>query len=124
MESVKSFTDLRTWQEAHSLTLEIYRLTALFPKTETYGLVSQLRRAVSSIPTNIAEGMGRASTKDFIRFLMHSRGSSQEVLYQILLAKDLGYIQEDVHATLSVRLNGLAAGINAHIASLERFVPL
>ena len=121
MGEVKSFFDLRTWQEGHQLALEIYRATKEWPREEQYGLTSQIRRAAISVPSNIAEGMGRGSSKDFTRFLVTSRGSIQEVLYQLLLAKDLGYSHQDFYQKISSRYNGLAAGMNAHISKLQKY---
>lgn len=118
MAQVTSFKQLRTWQEAHKLVLEIYEVTKVFPKEESYGLTSQLRRAAVSIPSNIAEGMGRQSTKEFIRYNIQARGSIQEVLYQLLLCKDLGYLMDQDYTDLAFRYDGLNVGINKHINSL------
>lgn len=118
MGTIKSFFDLRTWKQSHELTLEIYRQTARFPKEELYGLTSQLRRAAVSIPSNIAEGMGRHGTKDLIRFLIQARGSIQEVIYQLYLSKELGYILPDECEQLIAKYDGVGMGLNAHIAKL------
>jgi four helix bundle protein len=75
--------------------MHVYRITQKFPEDERYGLVSQLRRAVASIPTNIAEGCGRNGEREFARFLSIAAGSASEVEYQLLLAHDLNYIQDD-----------------------------
>ncbi len=83
---------LAVWRKAHELTLAIYTSTARFPKDEMYGLTSQLRRAASSVPANIAEGCGRGSSADLARFLQIALGSASEVEYHLILAKDLGYI--------------------------------
>ena len=88
---MKDFRSLKVWEKAHSFTLEIYGLTRLFPKEELYGLTSQIRRASSSIPTNIAEGCGRGSDADFKRFLQIAFGSASETEYLLLLSKDLKY---------------------------------
>jgi len=90
---VQDFRDLRVWQKSHELVLRIYRVTEDFPKTETYGLVSQIRRAGASIPTNIAEGCGRGTDADFARFLQIALGSASEVDYQLILCRDLKYIE-------------------------------
>lgn len=119
MENVRSFADLRTWKEGHALALEVYTFTKRFPQDERYGLMAQLRSAAVSVPSNIAEGMGRGSAKDLIRFLMHARGSTQEVISQLYLAKDLGYCSSQDFKVLSDRYHGLAAGINSHISSLR-----
>lgn len=91
---MRNFNDLLVWNYAHTLTLKIYHETTTFPSSETYGLSSQMRRAASSIPTNIAEGCGRLSNADFKRFLIISIGSCSELEYQLLLAKDLFYIKD------------------------------
>lgn len=91
---MRNFNDLLVWNYAHSLTLKIYHETTSFPPPETYGLISQMRRSASSIPTNIAEGCGRLSNADFKRFLIISIGSCSELEYQLLLAKDLLYIKD------------------------------
>ncbi|HEY5686045.1 MAG TPA: four helix bundle protein [Acidimicrobiia bacterium] len=87
---MRNYRRLDVWQDSHSLTLDMYRLSARFPVGERYGLTSQLRRAAASIPTNIAEGAGRRTPADYARFLDIALGSTNEVEYQILLARDLG----------------------------------
>lgn len=91
---------LRVWQHSHQLTLDIYRITASFPKVERYGLVSQIRRAATSVPSNIAEGCRRGSNPDFARFLQIALGSANEVDYQLLLARDLGYLEEEAYGAI------------------------
>ncbi len=90
---MKDFKSLLVWDKAHLLVLEIYKIE--LPKEELYGLSSQIRRAGSSIPTNIAEGCGRGSDLDFKRFLQIAFGSACEVEYLLILCKDLEYIQQD-----------------------------
>jgi len=84
---IKSFQDLEIWQLAHKLVLEIYSLTDKLPKKEEYRLTSQIIRAAISIPANIAEGMGRFSTKEFIHYLLITRGSLEELRYYIISRK-------------------------------------
>lgn len=91
---MRDFRQLRVWEEAHLLTLKIYQITKDFPKEELFTLTNQIRRASSSIPTNIAEGCGRETSKDYAHFLQIALGSSFELDYQILLVKDLKYIDE------------------------------
>lgn len=91
---MQNYKDLQVWKKSHELTLEIYKVTKSFPKEEIFALVSQLRRASASIPTNIAEGSGRFTKKDFASFLQISLGSAQEVEYLILLSKELNFINE------------------------------
>src|SRR6266567_5285840 len=90
-----SFRDLRVWQEAMRLTAEIYKSTANFPKHEQYGLTQQIRRAAVSVPSNIAEGKGHHSDKEFVRFLLHARGSLLELQTQLLIAKELQYFRTE-----------------------------
>ena len=91
---MRSYRDLRVWQHSMDLAEEIYRLTDRFPKHEQYGLTSQLRRAAVSVASNIAEGKGRQTDKDFVNFLYHARGSLLEVETQIQLARRLKYLTE------------------------------
>ena len=88
---MKDFKELKVWTRAHELTLAVYQLTRSFPREELFGLTSQLRRSAASIGANIAEGCGRRSDGELTRFLQIARGSSSELEYQLLLAKDLGY---------------------------------
>lgn len=98
---MRDFRKLIIWQRSHQLTLAVYRISKSFPKEEIFGLTSQMRRAVSSIPTNIAEGCGRASNKDFAHFLQIAIGSATEVEYQLLLAHDINYINDDDYQALT-----------------------
>ena len=86
----RTFQDLLVWQKAHAFVLEAYRLTATFPRSETYGLALQMRRAAVSIPANIAEGFRRRSKADKARFLNMAEGSVEECRYFLILTKDLG----------------------------------
>lgn len=87
----KSFEDLDVWKKAHAFVLEVYRLTEAFPKHELYGLTSQLRRAAVSIPANLAEGFGKPTKPDKLKFYGISQGSVEECRYYLILARDLGY---------------------------------
>ena len=88
MGKINSFQDLEIWKLSHQLVLNIYKITESFPKKEEYRLISQLIRAITSIPTNIAEGMGRYTRKEFINFLLIARGSVEECKYLLLLSND------------------------------------
>ena len=91
---LKTYKDLIVWQKAMDLTVEVYRLVKFLPREETYALSDQMRRAVVSIPANIAEGQGRNSTKEFINFLAMSRGSQTELETQLQICIRLNYISE------------------------------
>lgn len=86
---MKDFRTLKVWSKAHELTLLVYKQTKTFPKEELFGLTSQIRRACSSIPANIAEGCGKGSDADFSRFLQIAFGSANELEYHFILARDL-----------------------------------
>ncbi|MFN2497737.1 MAG: four helix bundle protein [Pyrinomonadaceae bacterium] len=88
---LKSYRDLLVWQKAMELTLEIYQFSSSFPRSEMYGLTSQLRRAGVSVPSNIAEGYGRGSRKEYVQFLCISQGSLKELETQVILAQRLSY---------------------------------
>lgn len=98
---MKDFRELIVWQDSHKLTLEIYKITKLFPKEELFILTGQMRRSSSSIPTNIAEGCGRGTNKEFAQFLQFAMGSAYEIDYQLILAKDLNYIKSQEYLELS-----------------------
>ena len=89
---MKNYRELEVWERSHKLTLALYRVTKSFPKDELFGLASQLRRACSSIPANLAEGCGRDSDADFKRFVVIAHGSASEVDYYLLLASELGLL--------------------------------
>jgi four helix bundle protein len=92
---MKDFRTLNVWQKSHKLTVTVYQMTSNFPKEELYGITSQLRRAIISIPTNIAEGCGRGSDKDFAKFIQIAIGSACESEYLILLSNELGFFKKD-----------------------------
>lgn len=83
--------DLKVWQKAHALVLDVYKVTKEFPKEEMFGLASQLRRSAASIPANIVEGQSRNTTKEYLQFLYNARGSIEETRYHLLLSKELDY---------------------------------
>jgi four helix bundle protein len=110
-----TFQDLRVWQDAMSFAEEIYRETAHFPRQEMYGLVSQMRRAAVSVPSNIAEGKGRHSDPDFVRFLLHARGSLLELQTQVLIARRLQYLTVEKADALCRNSDSIGRGLNALI---------
>jgi four helix bundle protein len=99
---MRDFKQLLVWQRSHGLTLKIYQVTkSNFPKEEMYGLSSQMRSSSSSAPTNIAEGCGRNSEPELKRFLIIAAGSISELEYQLILARDLGYLTESEYEQLT-----------------------
>jgi four helix bundle protein len=119
-----TFRDLEVWKTAMELAVQVYRLTARFPKEERYGLTSQMRRAAVSVPSNIAEGKGRASDKELIQFLCHSRGSLFEIETQLAIGEQLGYsTTEDGNAVrreaarIGQMLNGLIRSVRPSTAA-------
>lgn len=117
---VKCYQNLIAWQKAILLVTDVYALTAEFPGHEIYGLTSQLRRVSVSIPSNIAEGHGRATAGEFVQFLCHARGSLCEVQTQIFIARRLGYITPQQEEAVIPRTNELGRILNGLIASIER----
>jgi four helix bundle protein len=113
MAKIKSFTELEVWQEAHRLVLAVYRISKDFPREERYGLTSQIRRAVVSVPANIAEGFKRNGIRDKLRFYNISESSLEEVKYFLILARDLQYLTDKTDLfrqaeTVGRLLNGLS----------------
>ncbi|MBP5667687.1 MAG: four helix bundle protein [Salinivirgaceae bacterium] len=98
---MRDFRNLAVWTRSHEFLIKVYKVTREFPKEETYGLTSQIRRAAMSIPTNIAEGCGRRSDADFCRFLQISVGSASEVDYELQLAHELNYLADAEYAELA-----------------------
>jgi len=115
----KSYRDLIAWQKAMQLVTEIYKTTQQFPREEIYGLTSQLRRAAVSIPSNIAEGQARLSKPDFKNFLGHARGSLVEVETQLLIARNLGYLNEAAADELLKQTTEVARILNGLLTSVR-----
>jgi len=109
---VKTYKELVAWQKGMELVKAVYAVARQFPKVEQYRLVDQLTRAAVSVPSNVAEGFGRATNKDFAHFLSQARGSLFEVETQLLIAKDLGFV-EDVapELELSAELGKILSGL-------------
>ena len=104
---MQNYRDLKVWQSAMQLAESVYRITAPFPSHETYGLTSQLRRAAVSIPSNLAEGHARSTTRDYLRFVGIAQGSLAEAETQIELARRLGYVPTDDLRTMLEQTNEL-----------------
>lgn len=103
--TIREFTDLHTWQENHKLALQIYKITQQFPKGETFALVDQMRRAVISITSNIAEGFGRQTIKEKIQFYYQAQGSLTEVKNQLIFSKDIGYMNQEMYVQVINQAN-------------------
>jgi len=117
-DEIKSFTDLNTWKEGHVLVLKIYKITKQFPKTEQFALTSQIERAAVSITSNIAEGFSRYYFKDKVGFYYMARGSVSEVQNQLLIAKDLNYIEVEQFNQIFDQSKKTQALINGLINSI------
>lgn len=122
MAPFKQFQDLRVWQTAYSLSLRVYQQSGSFPLIERFGLTSQLRRAATSVAANIAEGKGRRSVRDLLHFLSISKGSAQETICYLLMAKDLSYGQACELDRLILSYQGLNMGIEKYIQTLYMHV--
>jgi four helix bundle protein len=117
---MQDYHRLAIWQRSHQLTLDIYKITqAQFPKEELFGQTSQIRRAAVSIPTNIAEGCGRNSRAELAQFLNIAAGSASEVEYEILLAKDTGYITIEQYSFLSKEVSEIRSMIKKYMSHLR-----
>lgn len=116
----RSYKDLVAWQKSMDLVTATYRATAGFPKDELFGLTSQLRRAAVSIPSNIAEGQGRLSEKEFRYFLGQARGSLMEVETQLQIAENLGYLQKEKTASLLQSCAEVGRILNGLLASVSK----
>ena len=115
MSGIKTHKDLDVWKESMTLAKEVYKLTKSFPQEETYGLASQMKRAAVSIPSNIAEGAARNSSKEFIQFLYMSLGSLAELETQLLLSRELGFLKNE-------ELNGSVEQIRRMLLGLIKYM--
>ena len=121
MGKIESVEDLEVFKRSHQLTLKIYKISEHFPRDEIYGLISQMKRAAASICANLLEGSYRLNRAEYRQFVGIARGSSGELKYHVMLAKDLGYISADDYASLKIELDeitkmlrGLAASLSSH----------
>jgi four helix bundle protein len=117
---MQDYRKLRVWQKAHRLTLAVYAASAYLDKPRAWPPRTQILRAAISVPSNIAEGAGRGSDPDFRRFLLHSLGSLNEVEYDQLLARDLGFLPSVEHARLSALLEEVRRMLSGLIASIQQ----
>lgn len=116
---MRDFRQLKVWEKGHQLALAIYADTAPFPATEQYGLVRQMRRSSTSIPTNIAEGCGRSGEPEFARFLQIAMGSASELEYQLLLAHDLALLSDSNYEQLGGDVGEVKRMLGAFIRTLR-----
>jgi four helix bundle protein len=116
---INSFTELKVWQKAHELTLFTYALTERFPRSDQFGLVSQMRRSAASVPANIAEGFGRRTTRELLRSLQIARGELAETRYFMILSRDLGRISKTDVEKVTADCDAVGQLINALARSLQ-----
>ena len=121
---METHKDLRVWQQSIEMVTSIYMMTQSFPKEETFGLVSQLRRASVSVPSNIAEGYARGTDKEKLHFLRISSGSMSEVETQLMLSLNLGYIDQEKYNKLSETVTSVWKQLNSLISSIKKRLAL
>jgi four helix bundle protein len=117
---LKNYRELKVWQKSYHACLEIYKITKDFPKQEIYGLTSQIRRSAISVPSNIAEGYGRKTTPDYLRFLYIAYGSNCELETQVLLSGDLEYMEPTKLEAITEKIGEVERMLKALIKSLEK----
>ncbi len=118
-KSMTSYKELIVWQKSILLVKDLYQATGVFPKEELYGLSSQLRRAAVSIPSNIAEGNGRGALAEYLRFLHFARGSCYELETQLLISRELRYLDEELYQSLNARTEEIGRMLNSLIQKLS-----
>jgi four helix bundle protein len=116
---MRNYRDLQVWSKAHSLTLELYRLSRNFPRDEIYGITAQIRRSASSIGANLAEDCGRQSENEMARFLKISLGSASELDYHLLLAHDLGLLASEQHQNAARELTSIRKMLRSLLSAIE-----
>jgi four helix bundle protein len=115
---MRDFRDLKVWQKAYALTLAVYKASGRFPREEQFGLTSQLRRAAASVPTNIAEGCGRSGEAELARFFHIAMGSASELECELMLARDLGYLEADDYGRLVTEVTEVKRMLTSFIQKL------
>ncbi len=116
---MKSYKELGVWRKAVSLALDVYKLTSHFPDSEKFGLTSQIRRAATSIPANIAEGWGRGSTKEYVQFLLVARGSLMELETHLIIGQKLQYLNQEQLAVVQQQIQEVGKMLNGLVQSLR-----
>jgi four helix bundle protein len=117
---MKSYKELNVWKKSFELVHSVYRVTRVFPREELFALVSQMRRAAISIPSNIAEGCSRKTTREYIQFVQIAFGSAAELETQIALAKELGYLSDEEFGHLNSKTHEVLKMLNGLLSSLKR----
>ena len=117
---MSNYKELKVWKKAHELAQEVYKLTNNFPEDEKYGIISQIRRAAISIPTNIAEACGQIDNGNLVRFFGIARGSSFELEYLIFLAKDINYLKKEEYYKLNKKITLIISMITNLIKSIDK----
>lgn len=121
-QKIKTFTDLKVWQEGHELVILVYKITKDFPKDELYSLTNQMRRAAASITSNIAEGFGRQGYKEKIQFYYLAQGSLTELKNQFLITKDVGYLEAKDFGILAEKANNVHRLLQGLITKSKSFL--
>ena len=116
---MRDFHKLQVWEKSHALALNVYLVTRYFPNNELYGITSQMRKAAVSIPTNIAEGCGRDSNPDFLRFLHIAMGSASELEYLLQIANDLEYLTNEKYNNLNQQTTEIRRMLNSFIQTIK-----
>jgi four helix bundle protein len=118
-EKMGNYQNLEVWKLAHQFTIEVYKALKIFPEDEKYNITSQIKRATVSIPTNIAEGYGKHTTSEFIRFCQIAKGSAVEVEYLLLLSKDLGYLEHEKYISLNKKCQAILMMLSGLLKALK-----
>jgi four helix bundle protein len=116
---MRDFKELKVWHKAHRFVLDVYEKSRSFPADERFGLTAHLRKSVTSVPSNIAEGCGRESERELARYLSIAAGSASESEYQLLLARDLGYLPPNDHQKLDDQANEIKRMLGSFIRTLS-----
>jgi len=121
-KTIQSFTDLKAWKEGHRLVILIYKTTNSFPKKETFSLIDQIRRAATSVTSNIAEGFGRQTYKEKVQFYYQAKGSLAEVKNQLLIAEDVGYLANEDFQEIAEQANTTGKILQGLITKTKSFI--
>lgn len=116
---MQDYKKLKVWEKAHAFTVVVYAITRTFPKDEVYALTSQIRRCAVSVPSNIVEGCGRGSNPELVKFLHYALGSANELEYQLLLSRDLGYVSVEAHVPLAASVLEIKRMLAALIVKIK-----